>query len=105
MTTAAYPKPAATRKPMTSFQSSRENIGVFEVHSHGDVFPQSDIVIASLTCHELRGKLYRVHAATGTPNGFRRQQITPLPLDIAKDCSNRVPRKNENVLRCVPVWR
>lgn len=105
MTTTAYPKAAAARKPMTAFQSSRENIGIFEVHANGDVFPQSDIVIASLTCHELRGKLYRVHVAANTPNGFRRQLITPLALDIARDCANRVPRKNEPVLMCVPVWR
>lgn len=106
MTTTTYPKPAAARKPMTAFQSSRENIGIFEVHTkHGEVFPASDIVTASLTAHELRGKLYRIHVAPNTPNGFRRQLITPLALDIARDCANRVPRKNEPVLMCVPVWR
>ena len=98
MTTATYPNRTAGRK-------APRIIPDFDVISHGDVFHHTDIVMASVVCHETGGRLYRVIPKAGTPHGFLRIPTEPLPEDIAKRCSNRMPRKPEPVLRCVPVWR
>lgn len=103
MTRPSYTTLAETFKPS---KTSRDNIGKFEVHAGGMIYPCEDIVSGSVCCHERCGKLFSVVRDDIAPHGFRRIPEAPLAEDIARDCAKRTPRKNDPApMPCISIWR
>lgn len=67
-----------------SLKSSPEAPLPFVIEAHGYDYPHPDYVTASIRCHRMSGKLFRVIADQDAPEGFRREEITPMPLNVAK---------------------
>lgn len=94
--TASYPRMSELLKPSPLHK--------FDVIAGGNVYKHSDIVTASVCCHEMGGKLYRIVPKPDAPRQFIRVAMEPLPADIAKVSSRRGPKQPVKLVPCVPMF-